>query len=104
MRNLTLALLMFLVLASGCRSSGVGGSGYTYDPATKKYETRKQGPPPELREAVVGAVKLSAAALRFANEHVGSHGSSTYRSSRDRRAVENSAKAFLIVASFGGMR
>ncbi len=42
MRNLTLALLMFLALSSGCRSSGSGGSGYSYNAATKRYETHEQ--------------------------------------------------------------
>ena len=42
MRNLTLALLMFLALSSGCRGSGIGGSGYSYNAATKRYETHEQ--------------------------------------------------------------
>ena len=39
MRNLTLALLVFVVLSSGCRGPG---SGYTYNPATGKYETQRR--------------------------------------------------------------
>ena len=42
MRNLTMALLMFLALSSGCRGSGIGGSGYSYNAATKRYETHEQ--------------------------------------------------------------
>ena len=42
MRNLTLALLMFLILAGGCRGSGLGGSGYSYNAATKRYEIHEQ--------------------------------------------------------------
>ena len=42
MRNLTLALLMFLALSSGCRGSGSGDSGYSYNAATKRYETHEQ--------------------------------------------------------------
>ena len=42
MRNMTLAVLMFLALSSGCRGSGLGGSGYSYNAATQRYETHEQ--------------------------------------------------------------
>ncbi len=55
MRNPILALLVLVVLSCGCHGSGLSN---TYNPATNKYEPRRQG-----AKAGVVALKVLGAAI-----------------------------------------